>query len=69
MDHCTSKAAAAASIPKGSGVVIQWSLFDDLDIMEIDERRQLFKSFTHFISDHLPVLSRFYTVDEDNAQP
>jgi len=65
--HLINKTAAAASIPKGSGLVIRWSLFDDLSVMESDERQQLFRNFTHFVSDHLPVLSRFYTVDKDNA--
>jgi hypothetical protein len=65
--YLTNKAAAGNAIPKGAGVVVRWSLFDDLSIMGNVERQKLFKNFTHFISDHLPVLSRFYTVDKDSA--
>ncbi|GFO53288.1 hypothetical protein GMSM_02950 [Geomonas sp. Red276] len=61
-----NRRAMVAAVPKGTGVVIRWSLFDDLSVMESEKREQLFKNFTHLISDHLPVLSRFYTVDKDN---
>lgn len=65
--HLINSAADAAAMPDKRGVVIKWGLFDDLSVLGADERQKLFKNFTHFISDHLPVLSRFYPVDKDNA--
>lgn len=65
--HVISTAADAAAVPDKRGVVIKWSLFDHLDVLDSTARQKLFKTFTHFISDHLPVLSRFYPVDKDHV--
>jgi endonuclease/exonuclease/phosphatase family metal-dependent hydrolase len=58
--HLITDAASANSVPKQSGAVIQWSLFEHLNQLSSQQRRQLFQSLTYRFSDHLPVVSRFY---------
>jgi hypothetical protein len=58
--HLITKSRDAQRVAKDKGVVIQWSLFDDLDTLNAADRQLLFNAMKMNFSDHLPLLSRFY---------
>lgn len=58
--HLVTDAASAKAVPDEAGVVIKWSLFDDLGALPGAARRTLFSQLKKRFSDHLPVVSRFY---------
>lgn len=61
--HLVTKEADAKAVPRNKGVVVQWSLFDDLEALDSRERQELFKGLKQRFSDHLPVVSRFYMTE------
>lgn len=58
-----TKAADAVAVPEQKGIVIEWSVFDHLNDLESEERKELFKRLKEKFSDHLPLVTRFYFTD------
>lgn len=58
--HLVTDTASAQAVPKGLGIVVQWSPFEHLDAFSSKELKDLFKRLKQRFSDHLPVVSRFY---------
>jgi endonuclease/exonuclease/phosphatase family metal-dependent hydrolase len=61
--HLVTDTASANTVPNQAGVVIKWSLFDNLEALGGVERQALFSQLKKRFSDHLPVVSRFYLTE------
>lgn len=59
--------ADANSVPDETSVVIMWSFMEKLDGLDQATRDLLKKALAHNLSDHLPIVSRFYFTDKSGT--